>query len=52
MAKRKKTWLGVLFTIVVVLVVLILISPFIIDGILRVSIEKAIKKQLNVDSSI
>jgi hypothetical protein len=52
MAKRKKTWLGVLFTVVVVLVVLILISPFIIDGILRVSIEKAIKKQLNVDSSI
>ena len=52
MAKQKKTWLGVVFTIVVVLVVLVLIAPFIIDGILRVSIEKAIKKQLNVDASI
>ena len=34
------------------LVILVLISPFIIDSILKVSIEKAIKKQLNVDASV
>lgn len=52
MAKQKKTWLSVIFTIVVVLVVLILASPFIIDSILKVSIVKAIKKQLNVGASV
>lgn len=52
MAKQKKTWLGVLFIIVVALVFLILISPFIIDSVLKTGIEVAIKKQLNVDSSI
>ena len=52
MAKQKKTWLGVIFTIVVVLVVLILVSPFIVDSILKVSIVKAIKNQLNVGASV
>ncbi len=52
MAKQKKTWLGVLFIIVVALVVLVIISPFIIDSVLKTGIETAIKKQLNVDASV
>ena len=51
-AKQKTTWSGILFTIVVMLVIVVIISPFIVDNILKVSIEKAIKKQLNVDTSV
>ncbi len=50
--KQKSAWPGVLFTIVIMLVVLVIISPFIIDSILKVSIEKAIKSQLNVGASV
>ena len=50
--KQKTTWSGVLFTIVIMLVIVAIISPFVIDNILKVSIEKAIKKQLNVDASV
>ncbi|MGB8226252.1 MAG: AsmA family protein, partial [Sedimentisphaerales bacterium] len=52
MAKQKNTWLGVLFIIIVALVFLVIISPFIIDSVLKVGIEQAIKKQLNVDASV
>lgn len=53
MAKVKKSvWPGVLFTVLVVLVILIIASPFIIDSILKVGIETAITKQLNVGSSV
>jgi uncharacterized protein involved in outer membrane biogenesis len=55
MAKEKKhktVWPGVLFTIVVLLVILVIASPFIIDSILKVSIVKAIKNQLNVGASV
>jgi uncharacterized protein involved in outer membrane biogenesis len=52
MAKQKSTVTGVLFTVVVLLVVLVIFSPFIIDSILKTGIETAIKKQLNVDSSV
>jgi hypothetical protein len=50
--KRKTVWLGVLFSIVVLLVILVIASPFIIDSILKVSIVKAIKNQLNVGASV
>jgi hypothetical protein len=50
--KQKSTLPGVLFTIVVMLVLAVIISPFIIDSILKVSIEKAIKNQLNVGASV
>lgn len=52
MAKQKEIWPGILFTIVIMLVLLAIIGPFLIDNILRVSIETAIKKQLNVGVSI
>jgi len=52
MAKQKKTWPSVLFTIVIMLVILVIISPFIVDSILKVSIVKAIKNQLNVGASV
>ncbi len=51
--KKQKTALpGVLFTVVVILVLAVIILPFIIDGILKASIEKAIKSQLNVPASV
>lgn len=41
-----------MFSIVVLLVILVIASPFIIDSILKVSIVKAIKNQLNVSASV
>jgi uncharacterized protein involved in outer membrane biogenesis len=50
--KQKSTLAGALFTIAVLLVLLVIMSPFIIDSILKVSIEKAIRNQLHVGASV
>jgi len=50
--KRKTVWPGVLFSIAVLLVILVIASPFIIDSILKVSIVKAIENQLNTGASV